>query len=291
MRYRLENEELTVEVESFGAEIKSVVRRDNGFEYMWQADPVFWGRTSPVLFPVVGSFRDKKYTYNGNTYTMGQHGFARDNEFMFLSQSDNEIWFSLKDTEVTRANFPFGFELKIGYRLVENCLTVLWSVKNSDSKELYFSIGAHPAFNVMLEGEASKAEYGLMFPGKEKLSYHKITKDGLSVPTEFDLPLEAEKVCFGEDLLAESAILFERNQCKEVALIKPDGEKLVTVSFDTPLFAIWSPEGKNAPFVCIEPWYGRCDAADFVGDLQDRVYGNVAMPGEVFERSYQISFE
>ena len=114
MRYFLENDLLKVEIDSFGAEVKSVIRKDNNREYMWYGNKKFWARTSPVLFPFVGSMRDKKFTWHGKDYPMGQHGFARDMEHTLVSQTEDEIWFCLKSDEETMKKFPFPFVLSIG---------------------------------------------------------------------------------------------------------------------------------------------------------------------------------
>ena len=146
MRYVLENDTLRVEIDSFGAELKSVKRKSDGKEYMWYADKKYWGRTSPVLFPFVGNCRNKEYRYGGKTYAIGQHGFARDMEHTMESQTADTIWFSLHSNEETMEKYPFAFVLKIGYNLTGNELKVMWKVENPDTKTLYFSIGAHPAF-------------------------------------------------------------------------------------------------------------------------------------------------
>ena len=143
--YQLKNEELTLTVISAGAEMKSLKDNKTEQEYLWQADPKFWGRTSPVLFPIVGNYVQKQSVYEGKTYTLSQHGFARDMEFDLESQTEEEIWFVLKDTESTLEKYPFHFALHIGYELCKNEVKVNWTVENTDTKELYFSIGAHPA--------------------------------------------------------------------------------------------------------------------------------------------------
>ena len=109
--YVLQNEELKVSVASAGAELKSALDQKTGREYLWNADPAYWNRTSPVLFPVVGSYKDKTSYYDGKAYTMGQHGFARDMEFTLESSSDTEIWFVLRADETTYEKYPFDFEL------------------------------------------------------------------------------------------------------------------------------------------------------------------------------------
>ena len=172
MRYTLENENLKVEIDSFGAEIKSVKRKSDNFEYMWCGDKKYWGRTSPVLFPFVGAPKNKEYRYDGKTYTMGQHGFARDMEFTLEAQTEENISFVLTDTAETCEKYPFHFALHIGYELCKNEVKVNWTVENTDTKELYFSIGAHPAFNCPVHGEENKTGYGLKFGGLADTIHH-----------------------------------------------------------------------------------------------------------------------
>lgn len=302
MRYTLENEVLKVEIDSFGAEIKSVKRKADDREYMWYADAKYWGRTSPVLFPFVGSVKNKEYRYDGKTYTMGQHGFARDMEFSLelvdgkapeegKVDADSSIWFVLESTEETLTKYPFAFRLHIGYELKDNEVKVLWKVENADSKTMHFSIGAHPAFLCPIHGEEDKLGYGLAFGGlKNEVHHHGNTADGMAVMEDEVLALSDGKVAFTPGFFDKCTYMVEGKQTGEVSLIDREGNAYVTVCFDTPLFAIWSPEKKDAPFVCIEPWYGRCDATDFEGSLEERAYENALAVGENFEASYSMQF-
>ena len=293
MRYVLENEVLRVEIDSLGAEIKSVKRKSDNREYMWYADQKYWGRTSPVLFPFVGGCKDKEYRYDGKTYSMGQHGFARDMEHTLVSKTKDTIWFSLSSNEETLEKYPFAFILKIGYKLVDNEVKVLWNVENPDEKTMYFSIGAHPAFLCPINGEENKLGYGLKFAGLKEVHHHGNTTDtGLALMDEdLVLPLSEEKVYFTPGFFDRCTYMVEGKQTGEVSLVTPDGKPYVTVAFDAPLFAIWSPEGKDAPFVCIEPWYGRCDAVGFDGTLEERAYENKLSAHETFDASYVMKFE
>lgn len=293
MRYVLENSILTVEIESFGAELRSVKSKVTGEEYMWQADPKYWGRTSPVLFPFVGSLRNKQFTYEGKTYPMGQHGFARDMEHKMVSQSDNEIWFELTSNEETLVKYPMEFKLCIGYQLCENRVKVLWRVENPFDKILHFSIGAHPAFNCPIHGEEGKEGYSMYFGGVNEIHHHGNTSDtGLAMMNEdIVIPLIDNKVEITEGFFDRCTYMVEGKQTNAVGIVDPSGRRFVTVEFDMPLFAVWSPEKKNAPFICIEPWCGRCDAVDFEGILEEREYGNKLLPNEVFETEYTMIFE
>ena len=291
MRYILENDSLKVEIDSFGAEIKSIRSKADDRGYMWYADKKYWGRTSPVLFPFVGSVKNKEYQYQGKTYSMGQHGFARDMEHTMTVQTKDTIWFQLTDTAETMEKYPFAFILSIGYELKENEVKVLWKVENPAKTDLYFSIGAHPAFLCPIHGEADKAGYSLYFGRVDEIHHHGNTIDtGMSIREDLILPLTDGKAAITPEFFDRCTYMVEGKQTGEVGLVDPEGKRYVTVLFDTPLFAVWSPEGKNAPFVCIEPWYGRCDAEDFEGSLEEREYENCLHAGELFEASYTMRF-
>jgi len=292
MNYFIENEELIVRIDSFGAEVKSVLNKHNYREYMWYGDSDFWGRTSPVLFPIVGSVKDKKFTYKGVDYPMGQHGFARDSEFSLLNKEKDKISFSLISSEDTIARYPFKFELIITYTLSESSLSVEWTVKNTDDTTMYFSIGAHPAFLCPVHGENSKEGYKLYFEGVDEIRHHGNTRDtGLSTMYEnLALPLEDNRAVISRDFFDRCTYIIEGNQTKLVGLEDTRGNRILDVIFDTPLFAIWSPEEKNAPFLCIEPWYGRADATDFEGDFSQRDYTNILGANEVFDGGYSMKF-
>ena len=313
MRYILENEKLRVEIDSFGAEIKSVISKADQREYMWCGDKKYWARTSPVLFPFVGSLKNKEYVAKGKTYPMGQHGFARDMEHELLRQSDDTIWFSLKSNEETLAKYPYAFQLRIGYQLTEQCVKVLWEVENTGNEILPFSIGAHPAFNCPMGEQESKAGYRISF-GRfteqpkntacntiidsnatllpvDVIHHHGNTRDtGLAVTENLELTLQDGMCDITEGFFDRCTYMIEGNQANCVGLIDPEGNEYVKVLFDTPLFAIWSPEEKNAPFVCIEPWYGRCDHVDFRGEISDREFTNFLEVGRTFHGEYVMMF-
>lgn len=292
MEYFLENDYLIVKINSLGAEVKSVLKKNGYKEYMWYGDSKYWGRTSPVLFPFVGSLKNKKYTYEGIDYPMGQHGFARDMEFELSERTSDSITFTLNSNEDTLKKYPFNFVLKISYILNKTELTVAWKVENPNDRNLYFSIGAHPAFLCPIHGEKDKTGYKLCFDGKAEMIHHGNTRDtGLALMDEsISLPLESGKATITADFFDRCTYMFEGNQTNIVGIEDSDGNRYVDVCFDTPLFAIWSPEEKNAPFICIEPWYGRCDSTTFDGDLTARDHTNILEPSQSFNGGYKMIF-
>lgn len=291
MRYYLENARLVAEVESFGAEVKSVLNKSEYRQYLWYGSPAFWGRTSPVLFPFVGSLKNKQYLLEGKAMPMGQHGFARDMEHTLVSQTATELRFRLESNAATLAKYPFPFVLDTVYTLTEDTLAVRWEVSNPGEGSLPFSIGAHPAFLCPIHGEADKSGYRLCFDGVTEIHHRGNSRSsGLALAEDILLPLQAGKAELTPGFFDRCTYIIEGRQCGSVGLEDPAGRRYVTLRFDTPLFAVWSPEEKNAPFVCIEPWYGRCDAEDFTGDLYAREFTNLLAPGETFTGGYEMLF-
>ena len=288
MQYTIENEYLKCEVDLHGAEVKNLLRKSDGREMMWCGDPAYWGRTSPVLFPFVGAVKDKTYRYDGKTYTIGQHGFARDKDFVVESQTATEIWFRLTESEDTLAIYPFRFVLRIGYRLEETKLRVMWEVMNPGEKELWFSIGAHPAFAIpSLQGHSLH-----LFDQKgkplKKIKNRVFGKNGC-VSYQFDeILIKNGYLSLTESLFDGDALVLEESQLGRVDLLDEDKNIQVSLSFDAPVVGIWSPPHKNAPFVCIEPWYGRCDAEEYDGELQERDYECMITSGDYFRVEYMI---
>ena len=288
MQAILENDNLKVTIIHFGAELSSLVKKDTDVEYMWNADERYWKRSAPVLFPFVGSLKNKEFLYEGKAYPMGQHGFARDLDFSLVSNDGKEAWFSLSSDDSTYEKYPFAFTLEIGYKLIGNALKVIWKVVNEDEKQMHFSIGGHPAFMCPLDGEGKQTDYFIEFDTDKDLTYSKLSKNGLVYKKDAVLATNGGKLKIDEHLFDEDALVIERDQAHVVSLCKPDGTPYLTVKFDAPLFGLWSPAGKGAPFVCIEPWYGRCDSEEFSGTLAEREYGHTLEIGEEFEVSFDI---
>lgn len=285
--YELKNDRLAIRIHSLGAELKSLKRLDTGAEYMWQADPAFWGRTAPILFPFVGSVNGKQYRTGGKTYPMGQHGFARDMEFNLASQTREELWFELRDTPQTRQVYPFAFVLRLGYRLLSDGVEVKWQVQNPGEETLYFSIGGHPAFNCPPREGMNKNECCLKFDELDSFDSTEVG-DGLVTRGKRTYRLEGGYLPITDQLFDCDTLLPEDYQVKEISLCGPDKKPYVTVSMDCPVWGVWTPS-PQAPFVCLEPWFGRCDGEGFSGELKDREWGNEAAPGGTFEASYRIT--
>lgn len=287
----LKNRYLTVLVNEFGAELTSVKSSD-GTEYIWQADPDYWGRHAPILFPIVGRLKDNEYTYEGKQYEMTQHGFARDQAFRIVDQTDSEVMLQLTQSAATLVKYPFDFVLTVSFKIVDHELRVSLSVKNPGSHDLLFSIGAHPGFNVPLQSnDGGFGDYFVRVAPKQ--IYRRIPlKPPYSDPNdpkELDLtkPLTLDHELFNSDAL----VLSLNGQQTTVMLSNTLDDHGIAMSLkDAPYVGIWSPYPKQAPFVCIEPWWGLADTTNATGQLVDKFAINRLTGGQTFNSGYQISF-
>ena len=285
----LKNDILAVQVKEHGAELASI--RKGSTEYLWQADPAFWGRHSPVLFPIVGSVWEKKYRVAGKEFELGQHGFARDMDFTLVSGSDTEVRYRLESSPQTMEKYPWPFVLEIAYRLHDNKLDVIWEVENPGAEDMYFQIGAHPAF-FYPDYDPEKEERGFIsYDRTEDLCTVRIKDKGcIDVDTKypFVFPENGLYPLTKTSFDGIDAFVHEDSQVSRVTLHRNDGTKWLSLSFDAPVVGIWSPPYKNAPFMCIEPWYGRCDRYAFEGEYSQKDWINTLGPKEKFSSVYTI---
>lgn len=285
---RLENERLCVEITELGAEILRVYDKKYGREVVWEADPAYWKRHAPVLFPNVGKTYRNTVLINGIHYPTSQHGFARDSMFKCTNSTRDSASFLLVSNEETKEVYPFDFELFITYTLEGNRLQVKWEVRNPSDETMYFTIGGHPAFR-FAEKDEVKSDYLLKFPGKSELKYILIDPAEAAADPEhvFTLPLEGECCPVTEEMFEKDALIFDGTQIEEVWLCHKDGTPYVGMECEGfPNFGIWSV--KDAPFVCLEPWMGRCDDEGFEKDISEKPGINRVEGGERFEKAYTI---
>ena len=228
----ISNEQLTIQVSPHGAELCSIFA--NGKEYLWQADPAFWKRHSPVLFPIVGSVWENEYRNEGIPYILTQHGFARDMEFTLVSEKENEVCYRLTSNEETLQKYPFPFCLEISYRIHGKQIEVIWKVKNTGEKEMHFQIGAHPAF-YWPDFDAATSERGFFgFDKKEGLKYILISEKGCADPsTEYTLELADGLLPLDIHSFDKDALILEGEQTHKVTLYNKEKRTYLSLHFQT----------------------------------------------------------
>ena len=266
----LENDNVKVKINSFGAELQSLFNKKSGIEHMWNADPAIWKRHSPVLFPIVGKVVNNCYKVNDQTFELGQHGFARDMEFTLLTESDTSLTYELQWTSSTLEKYPYKFKLQIAYTLIENQLTVDYQVLNADDKPIFFSIGAHPGFTCPFFKEENYTDYILEFNVSENTNRTLLTPEGFrSGEIEKTYLNNQQNIPLTNNLFDDDAIIFEDLNSNQLTLKSPKNDHSLQFGWDNfKYLGIWAKP--NAPFVCLEPWNGIADKNDFKGDFTEK---------------------
>jgi galactose mutarotase-like enzyme len=283
---KIQNEYLQATFDSKGAELISLKSSATGIEYIWQADPKHWARHAPVLFPIVGKLKDDHFSYEGNSYQLGQHGFARDMVFEVEKLEEESIVFLLKSNEETQTIFPFKFELRLQYHLSGQKLFTTYQIINTDAqKPMYFSIGGHPAFNTPMHDDDSRADILIHFNKKESQEaylLHNGLFDDTKVEGIVNGQLSINKHSFDQD-----ALVFKNLLSTQASIM--NGERpFLTFKFDGfPYLGIWS-KNQESPFVCIEPWYGLADHQKHNGKLEEKEGIQTLSPFGTFNCTYQI---
>lgn len=280
MTTTISNSNLTAQINHFGAELFSLQNTDNK-EYIWEGNPTFWGKHSPVLFPIVGTLNNNSYQYEGTEYHLPRHGFARDMEFMLSDKSENSATFSLSSSLESRKVYPFDFELRIIYALDENKLNIAYHIINNNNCPMPFSIGAHPAFALAKAFE----EYSLEFEYPENLASHELENDLLSDTTEI-IEMIDNKVLLAYSLFEKDALIFKELKSKNITILD-NKTPLLRVQFDDfPNLGIWTKN--NAPFLCIEPWLGYSDTVHSSGNIMEKEGIQILDSNKIFKSNFSI---
>lgn len=285
----LENQILRVSIEAKGAELKSVYRKDTGLEYMWSGDPAFWGKTSPVLFPIVGALKNNSYNYAGKSFQMARHGFARDMPFMPGEQLTDSITFTLESSEETLKKYPFHFSFSISYRLRQDTLDVVYKVTNKGPEEMHFSVGAHPAFKVPLVEGTTYEDYRLVFEKKETAGRWPISKDGLIERSPLPLLDNTDTLPLSKTLFSKDALVLKHLLSDSVQLLSfktPHGLRFSFPGF--PYLGLWAAPG--ADFLCIEPWCGIADSVDTDQEIEHKEGVRTIQPSATFSVQWSAVF-
>lgn len=291
MNYTIQNDSLTVTVGELGAELISVMGND-GFEYIWQSpSKEFWGGHAPLLFPHCGRILNSEYTYNGNTYKMGSHGFARGSHFELLTRESDRLIFSISDSETSRENYPFSFELVADYRLENRTLFVNFTVQNTGKTELPYMLGWHPAFSLDTSFGAQINDFSIEFPGKKSLVHYPLVNGPFVSREGISYPISDSKYNLSEDEIYKNDTMIFMETGGVAKLFSPKARHSVTLSYgeNLPYFCIWKYQSHDANFICLEPWSDVPSDGTSPEVLETKKMSRL-QPGARTHYSYRVDF-
>ena len=272
MIFKAENNTFTLAVKEMGAELNSLKSKKSGFEFIWDGNEEYWYGQSPILFPIIGRLLDDKYRLNGTEYTMPKHGIVRKKPFTLIESTTDSLTFVQTDDEESIAMYPYKFELKVKFTLTETGLVVDHTVINKSDETMYYSFGAHPAFNCEI------GDY-LEFNKDTVLTTERIDHDSM----------DGNKVVITKDIFVDDALILSNYSSDVVTLKSNNHGREVKFNFKSPLLGIWAKPG--APYVCIEPWWGVNDNYDKKDDLSQKrgIMEIEAGKSETFSWSIEIT--
>ena len=282
----LENEHIIVNLAAAGAELRSIHSKTTQLDYLWKGDPQFWGKFSPVLFPIVGALKDNTFFAEGRKYELPRHGFARDHQFEVQQLSELEVLFTLSSSADTLKVYPFEFTLGLRYQLSGNTVSCTYEVSNPGTKDLLFSVGGHPAFAAPQTADTVYEDYYLEFNKDEAITYFKIQDNLISEQTE-TLQLDGGKLKLQHSLFYEDALVLKKINSDVISLKNTKNEHGLNFHFTNfTEFGIWS--AKDADFICLEPWCGIADGVNHNQQLSDKEGIVTLLPGKDFERTWSV---
>ena len=286
--FTIENSHLSVTISAKGAELQQLYNKVLQLDYLWDANPAFWAKHAPVLFPIVGELKEGRYYYNNQAYKLGRHGFAREMDFAVTAQSPTSISFLLESSPATQAKYPFDFKFEVKYELSENSLKTTYRVSNTGKDAMYFSVGGHPAFRIPLTADTSYEDYYLEFNHPEHAGRWPISKEGLIEEKPVELLNQTDRLPLSKALFAKDALVFKGLASNSVALKSDKHNHGLLFDFTGfPYLGIWA--AKDADFVCIEPWCGIADSVNSKQQLVHKEGIQVLQPAKNFARSWSVT--
>lgn len=283
----LQNDRLRVVVSDKGAEMQHLQKAD-GTELLWQGDAAYWGKRSPVLFPIVGRLWDGAMRAEGAEWRVPKHGFVSTARWACVSADGERVAYVYETTDEDLRCFPWRARVEVAYRLYNNKVYADFSVENLSPGTMYFQMGGHPGFALPGWCEEEAVDGYLRLEGRPE-SVLRASTQGCTEPARFGFPLTDDGlVPLSQATFENEALIFDRKQVSAVELLDKTRRRLVRVESDAPVWLFWSPQGQHAPFVCVEPWYGLCDAQGFDGPVEARPYINALESGGVWRGGYAI---
>ncbi|WP_353989511.1 aldose 1-epimerase family protein [Pediococcus argentinicus] len=286
----IKSNRLTVEIDQLGAQVTHVVGSESEYDYIWNGQA--WTRHAPILFPSIGKSNNDQYQLDGKTYSMSQHGFARDYQWENVKKADDQVLLELKANDKTKELFPFNFVLQVEYKVVENKLITLYRVTNADDKAMPFALGSHPGFNVPVDDDGVFEDYSLTFsPNQKEVQRLGVNpapfRDGTKKPYE---AVKNSELALNHEMFDDGLIIMDAKKIDSVILHSDQTAHSIKLDIkDFPYLTLWAMEHKTEPFLCIEPFAGLPDeASDTPTDWMNKKGNTILEPGESREFEYAM---
>lgn len=292
MEYVIGSGNASAKLNSVGGELVSFVK--DGLEYVWKGDPAFWSGHSPVLFPTVGSLKNRETEIEGTVYSMKKHGFARKLEFAMKSQSKSSITFSLTANEETKKSYPYDFELLVTHTVFEDGFKTEYRVVNTDKKEILFGIGGHAGFSCPLFPNTEFHDYVIAFETAENGPFYYTRTDDCDgvIHREDRIPsLEGKKeLPLDYALFDRDVVVMDNLKSSTIKLLHAKTNKGLAFRMNGfSSIGFWTTPVKKAPFICLEPWTVNPDFSDNSGKFSEKPNITRLAPGKEFAVSYQMN--
>lgn len=286
--YEIESKQFKISVLKKGAQLCEFINKLNNEAILWDSNPDFWAKHSPILFPNIGKIKNDFYTLQHQTYQLPKHGFVKDADWDLVNLDSNSITLKTCSTPQTLEMFPFDFEILVSFILLENGLKVEHLVKNTGLNSMYFSIGAHPAFKIPFHPDSNFSDYDLQFDKNEICNELNLTPDGFLLNTQNNLLNQNSTIPLNEDLFYQDTVIIPDLKSRKLVVKhqKINEKQLVFSWHNFNYLAIWKP--KNAPFICLEPWQGLPDYNQQDGNWLNKKGNDCLLPNEFKMYSWSI---
>ena len=267
MSVNVRSDELTAEIDTTGAQLWSLKDRE-GRDLLWNGEPSVWASRAPLLFPIIGTLAGGEYRLGSKRFALSRHGFARGKPFEVIRQTPAAAVFRLVADASTLAVYPFQFELDVEFTARGATLDVSATVRNTDAKTLFASLGFHPGFRWPLPFGESRDAHFIEFERNEPAPVRRIDRDGLLTADAHPTPVVRRRLTLTDDLFRDDVLIFDQLASRSVRYGGDLGPQ-IEVSFpDATYLGVWTKPG--AKLICIEPWQGVTDPAGFTGDLSEK---------------------
>lgn len=260
----------------------------DGAGLLWDADPTWWPKSAPVLFPLVGQTVAGSIKVDEVRYPMPVHGFAPTSTYAIEEKEADHVRMSLTDDAATRAAYPFAFALTADYRVAPGRFSAVFAVSNTGAVAMPYAIGFHPGFNWPFAG-GDKFGHAIVFENAEDPHVPEVASTGMFKASRRYVPMAGQRLQLTEGLLAGTPLCFSDARSRSLRFENGVGGAIVVDVEDFPHFAIWTKAG--APYLSIEEWTSHADPEGFDGELFDKPFMRFLPAGQTARHAVHLRYE